>query len=79
MVEQETELKLITKADFDVLKGKYKHIEPAAQKIIDQATDPLDVLALVVQEGSGFTIFKARVLNEASEDNLLQIFKEGIF
>ena len=76
-MKQETELKLITKEDFEKLRFKYKNIEPEADEIIKNANDPLDVLALLVQEGSGFTILKATILNEDKEEECLQIFREG--
>ena len=74
----ELQLKLMTKKAFDEIKTKFVNIHPEAEQIINTATNHLDVLALTVQDGSGFTILSAKVLNESKEEDMLLLLKEGI-
>lgn len=76
-METEPILKLISKKDFDKVKDKYVDIKQEAQTIIDSSTNELDVLALKVIEGSGFTILNAKIINEENENAFLEILKKG--
>lgn len=78
MANGEPILKLITKRDFEKIKGKYVEIKPEAKTVIDSSKKDLDILALKVVEGSGFTILNAKIINEENESAFLEILQKGV-
>ncbi len=70
-------LKLISKSDFELVKGKYGIVNDAVNPIIAGAL-PTDILALKVIPGSGLKILGAKILNEDSEEFFTQLMIQGV-
>ncbi len=78
MANTEPQLKLMTKADFNRVKSKFVDIKPEAEEMLEKAVNDSDVLALTVQEGSGFTLLNAKIISEDNEEGFVQLLKEGV-
>jgi hypothetical protein len=74
----EKQIKLVTREEFPSVASKYANISHEAQLVINAGGDPMDILVLTVQAGSGFSILEAKVLNEDNKEYFIQLLKEGI-
>ena len=70
-------LKLISKKDFNKLKGKYKFENSDAETLVGTATDN-DALALKVTTGSGLKVLGAKILNEDNPELFAQLMSRGV-
>ena len=70
-------LKLISKKDFNQLKGKYKFDNNEDKTIIGNATDT-DALALKVTTGSGLKVLGVKILNEDNPEFFAKLMSEGV-
>lgn len=80
MEEKIPQLKLISKYDFEKVKGKYDFFSGANKSELENlinGANPSDVLALSVIPGSGLKIIDVKILNEDSEDVFIKLLKEG--
>lgn len=70
------ELKLMTKKQFEQVRAKYTTVSPEAEKEIISADD-FDVLVLSLQEGSRYSVLKAKKIDEKSEKEFFDIMRTG--
>ena len=70
-------LKLISKKDFNLVKGKYTFESEEAEKIVGQATDK-DALALKITTGSGLIVLGAKILNESTPELFANLMSKGV-
>lgn len=70
-------LKLISKEDFEKVKGKYEFKDMQAEKTVGQA-GVNDALALRVTTGSGLKILGAKVLNKDTPELFAKLMSEGV-
>lgn len=78
MENSKPQLKLMTKKEFEAVRGKFVAIDESANSIINSSKNDLDVLALTIQEGSGFKVLVAKIINENTEEEFIQLLKSGV-
>lgn len=77
MEQKSAWLKLISKKDFEIVKGKYKFENAEAEALIRDATDK-DALALKVTTGSGLKILGVKILNEDKPELFAELMSKGV-
>jgi hypothetical protein len=70
-------LKLISKKDFEQLKGKYEFKNENAKAVVSGASEN-DALALRITTGSGLKILGAKILNEDNPQFFAELMSKGV-